>query len=340
MIKFDFQNQKGATSVLIVTFILSIILLVSLSAATIMTSEIKMSRQLADSIPAFYAADSGAERCLFQARCVEDDIPSAECEAQTGPSLNQFCAKKTNGDQISSLTEAIALANSPVYTAQRDQEERIWASGNFRGTKRSVEIEWNDLPPCVPQCDGKACGADDECGGVCPATCNTLPGCYNNNPNPVGNVIADLTKTCCQGKTCYTCPAGFVWNAGLGQCRPDCAGVYQGGFCWYMAGWGESCASYCSAHGGVDSRIDQWAVGSDICSAALYLTGEASMTRCNQFGETSTSGHFYPAWCPYFPPGTYNWFWKVVDPYGSGNLYVPDINETNPSCRKACACAR
>ena len=329
--KRNFQNQKGATSVLIVTFILSIILLVSLSAATIMLAEIKMSRQLTDSIPAFYAADSGAERCLYQARCADlGPLATDECKDEVGNSLNQFCAKKTNGDQITSATESLTFVNSSAYVAQRDLEERVWSSGNYKGTERSVEIEWDDLPPCVPQCDGKACGSDDECGGVCPATCNTLPGCYSNNPNPAGNVVADPTKTCCQNKTCYTCPAGFIWDSG--SCKRDCGGVYNNndGYCWYLAGWGQTCTAACSINnrGGVNPLFAASGSGSSLCGNTIEeLTGIPNPPCEN----TTTEGNFYPAWGPMVAPQKLFFKWAP---------YLTNINEVSPNFRKACACVR
>lgn len=132
----DLKNQKGAATILIAYFILMILLLVSLTAATIIVFEIRMSREIANSIPAFYAADAGAERCLFQTRCAVSGSPSAECIAEVGSGLNGGCASVGNSINFT-------LDNTAQVTqAKRTLNNQIQSNGLFSGTNRKVELDW------------------------------------------------------------------------------------------------------------------------------------------------------------------------------------------------------
>jgi hypothetical protein len=115
------KTEQGATAILLVVFILSIILLVSLTAANIMVAEIKMSREIANSIPAFYAADAGAEQCLYQAR---KGVAGDACFWPATGSIN------------------ITLGNGATAVAQRSSDIQITSSGVFFQTNRKIEIGW------------------------------------------------------------------------------------------------------------------------------------------------------------------------------------------------------
>jgi len=112
-------NQKGATTILIAFFVMNVILMIAFSAAGVMIYEIKMSQTIADSVPAFYAADAGAEKCLFEARRLED---GAGCNTIGGEA-------------------AIILDNGGTATAARSANQ-IESNGTYADTKRSVEITW------------------------------------------------------------------------------------------------------------------------------------------------------------------------------------------------------
>lgn len=61
-------NQKGATALLIVILVLSGFLLITLSAADIVRSGLKLSKTQMESTKAYFAAESGAERILYKIR--------------------------------------------------------------------------------------------------------------------------------------------------------------------------------------------------------------------------------------------------------------------------------
>ncbi len=91
-----------------------------------MVLEIKMTRQISDSIPAFYAADAGAEMCLYYAR---------------RGGIGNSCF-----DVGTSITQAVdpagAMGNGSTYSANRYSDTEIDSTGGFLQTNRSVEVYW------------------------------------------------------------------------------------------------------------------------------------------------------------------------------------------------------
>lgn len=114
-----FNSQQGATAILLAVFVMGVILMVALTAATIMIYEIRMTREIANSVPALFASDAAAEQCLYQVR------------KQAGST----CASV--GGEIS-----ISLDNGATGRAKRASNSKIEASGIFGGTKRQVELIW------------------------------------------------------------------------------------------------------------------------------------------------------------------------------------------------------
>jgi Tfp pilus assembly protein PilX len=113
------NSQQGATTLIITFFVLSTILMIALTAAGIAVFEIRRAREISDSIPAFYASDAAAEKCLYQARRLRNN---AGCNQTSG-------------------STSVALSNGARGVARR-QNNKINAYGIFNQTKRSVEVEW------------------------------------------------------------------------------------------------------------------------------------------------------------------------------------------------------
>jgi len=115
-----FKAQKGATTIMLAFFIMNVLLITSLTTASIMIFDIKMSAEIANSIPAFYAADSAAEKCLYQARILADNL---ECNANPG-------------------STSVSLYGGTVVTGATRVGSVITSVGQFVGTQRKVEIFW------------------------------------------------------------------------------------------------------------------------------------------------------------------------------------------------------
>jgi len=121
----DKKNQKGMI-LLLTLFILSSILVVTLAAADLVMAGIRMNRLVGYSSLAFFAAEAGMERSLWEARTWE-----ARGEANPLPDMasvqNLFFGSLSNG---SSYTVDYA-SSTPNVTFK--------SIGSFGGVKRSVE---------------------------------------------------------------------------------------------------------------------------------------------------------------------------------------------------------
>lgn len=72
------NSNKGQAAILLTILITSVILLIILATSVIVIAEIKLSRNIGDSVIAFYAADAGAERCLYGINKNPDDSACGE----------------------------------------------------------------------------------------------------------------------------------------------------------------------------------------------------------------------------------------------------------------------
>lgn len=76
---------------------------------------------------------------------------------------------------------------------------------------------------CTPNCAGKACGADDGCGGICQT--GSCPTCQSCVAGVCLNADSDnrCATTCCDGECCpvsgHVC--GNLYQAGVGCCFPN-----------------------------------------------------------------------------------------------------------------------
>jgi Tfp pilus assembly protein PilX len=143
--RVESNGQKGATAILITFFVLMIILLVSLTSASVIVSEVRMSREIANSVPAFYAADAGAERCLYQTRCGLIGSPTADCIAEIGAGLDGGCASSVYPGSIPSYN--LVGNGATVFPVTRTSATQITSNGTFSGTNRKVEINWTETSP-------------------------------------------------------------------------------------------------------------------------------------------------------------------------------------------------
>ena len=116
MRKLIITNQKGATAILLAVLILSILLIIGLGVSNLMISQIKMSAQTGQSVQAFYAAEAGAERCLYEVR-------------------------KKGANNCPSGT----LDNNATYSVTTDikiDSGQINSIGRFGQTSRKIELSW------------------------------------------------------------------------------------------------------------------------------------------------------------------------------------------------------
>ena len=101
---FNTNSQKGI-SLYIAFLIMTILLSIGLSMSTILVSEIKTMREMGKSVIAYYAAETGIERALFDTKTIEDPAGEGYGESETLDNDASYSvsvvAQGTNGCPIS-----------------------------------------------------------------------------------------------------------------------------------------------------------------------------------------------------------------------------------------------
>jgi len=116
-------NKESGISLLLAILILSLILAVALGLNTILLRQIRMAREIGNSVTAFYAADSGIEEVLM----VRDN-PSSSC-TQGSP-----CQLGNGAKYYLSIVPAGGSCLSQNYCVK--------SIGIFKETRRGIEIDY------------------------------------------------------------------------------------------------------------------------------------------------------------------------------------------------------
>jgi len=117
-------NKESGISLLLAILILALILGVALGLNTILLQQIRMTREMGNSVIAFYAADTGIEEALM----VRDN-PSSSC-TQDSP-----CPLGNGATYYLSISPT-----SPPDCVALDY--CIKSVGIFKGTRRGIEIDY------------------------------------------------------------------------------------------------------------------------------------------------------------------------------------------------------
>lgn len=161
------QNQKGV-SLIITFFVLTIILAVVLSISVILYSQLKIVRNIGNSVVAFYAADSGTEKLLYYDRKVlaSEDLERGLCticqngsdpaqcplEHDTACSCLPLIENDTDGCKpdvcnnceinFDTSINSQASYHLKAVVAKNDDETglTIDSNGTYKGVKRQIEI--------------------------------------------------------------------------------------------------------------------------------------------------------------------------------------------------------
>jgi len=115
--KMNILKNKNGTAILLTLFLLSGMLVVVLSAASIIVSGIKMSRTQTQSTKAFFAAEAGAERALWEIR-------------KNAAGSANFSATLDNG------------SNYLVESGVNGAEMTVTSAGLYMGARRTVEVSF------------------------------------------------------------------------------------------------------------------------------------------------------------------------------------------------------
>jgi Tfp pilus assembly protein PilX len=118
------QNQDGQIALFIVFVIMTLLLFIALFLTNAVIKQTRVTRNNLDSIQAYYLADMGAERALYEIK---------------NSSINP--TDYVEGDNI--LTSNVPNLGSYTITKKHDSSPvSIKASGVFRETSRAIELSW------------------------------------------------------------------------------------------------------------------------------------------------------------------------------------------------------
>lgn len=112
-------RRRGATAILLAVLMLSVMLLIGSGVSALIINQLRMSINAGQSVLSFYAADAGAERCLYDMR------------KDTG-----------QGCDGTGASRAQTLDNNSNYSAQKVNNTTIRSSGFFGETSRRLELSW------------------------------------------------------------------------------------------------------------------------------------------------------------------------------------------------------
>lgn len=159
------NSQKGVT-LIITFFIMTIILAVVLSISIVLYREIKIIRNIGNSVVSFYAADSGIEKVLYYDRkekpidvksgicamCATED-PTCPADYPTDQSVACICDLPTGTDcdplscESCNISFHTNLNDEATYSVivNASMEDNISnliinSAGNFRSVKRAVNV--------------------------------------------------------------------------------------------------------------------------------------------------------------------------------------------------------
>lgn len=125
MINIKNQKEKGL-SIILALLVLSSVLAIALGASSIVISEIKFNRITGDSVPAFFAADSGIEKVLT---------------LRDNPQIFSDCVSEASSCVLDNGAE-FWVEVTPAGGSCSADNFCIKSTGIFNNTKRAIEINY------------------------------------------------------------------------------------------------------------------------------------------------------------------------------------------------------
>jgi len=133
--KSKIKNQKSkGVALYLALMIMTVLLALALGVSAILFGQMKMMREMENSVLAFYAADTGIEGILYQDKCCRQPI----CSTSSPPA---FCTPTCTGlpDGYSTTT---VLENQATYQAEYliGPPITIKSVGIYKETKRAIQV--------------------------------------------------------------------------------------------------------------------------------------------------------------------------------------------------------
>ena len=124
------KNQKGQAALLIVLITMTSLLFVGLVLTNITIKRAKITREISQSVQAYYLADAGTERLLYLIKGT-GAIDPVDYDAGD-PTNNEFFDEDIDFDGNIDFN-AVKTSNSPL---------EMKVTGYFKNTARAVELSW------------------------------------------------------------------------------------------------------------------------------------------------------------------------------------------------------
>lgn len=113
MFRFNYQDQKKGAALFLSVIILAFLLAIALGVSTILVGQGRMLQGMENSVQAFFAADTGIERALFEERAVSGTLSNGAVYSV------EFLPEGSGGCQATNYC--------------------LKSAGTFRQTKRAIE---------------------------------------------------------------------------------------------------------------------------------------------------------------------------------------------------------
>jgi len=118
--KKNIIQQQGAISILFAILLLAELSVIGLGIATLTIKQLRMSGQVGQSVVAYYAAEAGAEKCLYQVR----------------KSTGEGC------DNTGQISETVGSGSYQASYTATYSSDTVTSIGQFVSTNRKVELTW------------------------------------------------------------------------------------------------------------------------------------------------------------------------------------------------------
>jgi len=121
------QNRnRGQVAIILSIMILSMLLAIALGISTLLVQQLQLTRDMGDSVIAFYAADSGAEKCLYDIWNGKTGATSCYIDDNHGRTVTQTL-------QANPLIQFTVTFNAPG---------NIQSRGDYKSTSRKLDLNF------------------------------------------------------------------------------------------------------------------------------------------------------------------------------------------------------
>ena len=122
----NINNKKRGVSLYLVIIIMSVLLAVIFGLSTVIIGGAKIVADVSYGVIAFYAADTGIEKALYNIQTIED-----------GTNCDNFSGSLGEDDYSYTVT-----INPPLNGTCLDSGTTIYSLGEYNGIKRRIEVSY------------------------------------------------------------------------------------------------------------------------------------------------------------------------------------------------------